>query len=357
MGDPAVVAGSVARSSQLRVEGVGKTFDGTTPVLAGVDLQVASGSTVSLLGPSGCGKTTLLRTIAGLEVPDRGIIELDDRVLSGPSDFIAPESRRIGMVFQDWALFPHLSVGKNVGFGLPRSERKDSTRIREALDMVGLGGMEDRSPATLSGGQQQRVALARALAPRPAMLLLDEPFSNLDASLRSQVRGEVHRLLTDLGVTTIFVTHDQDEAFVLGDSVAVMSAGQIVQVGSPEQIYQQPVTPWVARFVGDANFVAGRADGNVAETILGPLELGRSLSGPVEVLIRPEDLAIRPGDTNTSTGTVTMVEYLGHATRYLVDCDGVSLAVRRQSTPILERGQRAAVEITAAHPLVAFPVH
>ncbi|MGB6059139.1 MAG: ABC transporter ATP-binding protein [Microthrixaceae bacterium] len=353
---PADFEGANVRSAQLKVEGVAKTFDGTTPVLAGVDLQVASGSTVSLLGPSGCGKTTLLRSIAGLEVPDRGSIELEGRVLSGPDDFIAPESRRIGMVFQDWALFPHLSVGKNVGFGLPRSDRKDSSRIREALELVGLQGMEDRSPATLSGGQQQRVALARALAPRPAMLLLDEPFSNLDASLRGQVRGEVHRLLTDLGVTTIFVTHDQDEAFVLGDSVAVMSAGRIVQVGTPEQIYQQPVTPWVAGFVGDANFVSGLSNGNVAETILGRLEIERSLSGPVEVLIRPEDLTIKPGSGQSFLGTVTLVEYLGHATRYLVDCGGVSLAVRRQSTPILKRGESAEVQCVAERPLVAFPV-
>lgn len=355
-GDPEVFQGADATGAQLRVEGLAKTFDGIVPVLAGIDFQVASGSTVSLLGPSGCGKTTLLRSIAGLEVPDRGSIDLEGRVLSGPDHFVAPESRRIGMVFQDWALFPHLSVGKNVGFGLPRGDRKDSARIGEALDLVGLGGMEDRSPATLSGGQQQRVALARALAPRPAMLLLDEPFSNLDASLRSQVRGEVHRLLTDLGVTTIFVTHDQDEAFVLGDSVAVMSAGRIVQVGTPQQIYQQPATPWVASFVGDANFVSGLADGKVAESILGPLELERSLSGPVEILIRPEDLTIQPGNHHALRGTVTLVEYLGHATRYLVDCDGVNLAVRRQSTPILKPGESAGVQCAAERPLVAFPV-
>ena len=187
------------RPAHLRVEGVSKSFDSSTAVLAGVDLSVPAGSTLALLGPSGCGKTTLLRIVAGLETPDSGTVTLDDQVLSGPGVFVAPERRRIGMVFQDWALFPHLSVGRNVGFGLPRGERKESPRISEALAMVGLAGLDNRSPATLSGGQQQRVALARALAPRPTMLLLDEPFSNLDASLRGQVRGEVHGLLSDLG--------------------------------------------------------------------------------------------------------------------------------------------------------------
>lgn len=372
-------SGTDGGAISLRIAGVTKSFDGTTAVLDGVDLEVARGATVALLGPSGCGKTTLLRMIAGLEIPDQGTIELDAQVLSSPGVFVAPEERRIGMVFQDWALFPHLSVGGNVGFGLPRGERKDSFRIREALAMVGLAGMEDRATATLSGGQQQRVALARALAPRPEMLLLDEPFSNLDASLRSQVRGEVHRLLLDLGVTTVFVTHDQDEAFVLGDSVAVMSGGEIVQVGSPEQIYQQPATRWVAEFVGDANFVGGTAEGMVADTILGRLDLDRSLLGPVELLIRPEDLSICPAESSTAesarpesaksgpvlgpssrptcTGTVSLVEYLGHGTRYMVDCDGVILAARHPSTPILGRGDTAALQYRGDGPVVAFPAN
>ncbi|HTN99160.1 MAG TPA: ABC transporter ATP-binding protein [Microthrixaceae bacterium] len=348
------------RPAHLSVEGVTKSFDHVVTVLAGVALDVPPGSTVALLGPSGCGKTTLLRIVAGLETPDSGSVKLGGQVLSGSGVFVAPERRRIGMVFQDWALFPHLSVGRNVGFGLPRGERKDSSRITEALAMVGLDGLENRAPVTLSGGQQQRVALARALAPRPEMLLLDEPFSNLDASLRGQVRGEVHNLLSELGITAVFVTHDQDEAFVLGDSVAVMSAGEIVQFGTPEQIYQAPATRWVADFVGDANFVAGSATGATVDTVLGRLELAQNSTGPIEVLIRPEDLSIRPEEPDeqdsAGTGTVTLVEYLGHGTRYLVDCDGVTLAVRRPSVPILERGQTAVVEYAGTGPVVAFEV-
>ena len=209
------------------VRGVHKSF-GTTAVLRDVDLDVPSGSVVALLGPSGCGKTTLLRIIAGLEAPDAGEVRVGGRLLTGPATSVPPEHRRVGMVFQDWGLFPHLTVAQNVGYGLPRGERRGA-RVDEALELVGLVGLGHRSPTTLSGGQQQRVALARALAPRPSVLLLDEPFSNLDAALRVQVRGEVHRLLRELGVTTVFVTHDQEEAFVLGDEVAVMSEGRVVQ--------------------------------------------------------------------------------------------------------------------------------
>lgn len=351
------ISGSGQPSVHLRVEGLTKSFDGSTVVLDGVDLDVSQGATVALLGPSGCGKTTLLRMIAGLESPDAGVVELGGQTLSGDGVFVAPEARRIGMVFQDWALFPHLTVGRNVGFGLPRRERNESPRILELLDLVSLGGLENRPPALLSGGQQQRVALARALAPRPEMLLLDEPFSNLDASLRGQVRGEVHRLLSDLGVTTVFVTHDQDEAFVMGDAVAVMNEGRIVQVGTPEQIYQHPASRWVAGFVGDANFVAGDADGRVAETVLGRLSLSADLSGTVEVLVRPEALSISAAASHTGPGcegVVSLVEYLGHSTRYVVDCAGVDFMVRSGSDPILRRGDRARIECRESSPLVAF---
>ncbi len=345
------------RSAHLRLAGVTRSFDGDTAVLDGVDLTVERGSTVALLGPSGCGKTTLLRVIAGLEVPDQGTVELGEKVMSGPGRFVAPERRRVGMVFQDWALFPHLSVARNVGFGLPRGERSDSERIRETLELVSLNGLEDRAPATLSGGQAQRVALARALAPRPEVLLLDEPFSSLDAGLRSQIRGEVHRLLAEIGITTVFVTHDQEEAFVLGDSVAVMQDGRILQMGTPQQVYQNPATRWVAGFVGDANFVEGTAGGTVADTMLGPLALESAFNGKVDVLIRPETLAISPrvGEADGGcAGTVTLVEYLGHSTRYLVDCGGVTLTVRTSSTPVVGRGDTAVLNYAGSRPLVAF---
>ena len=192
----------------IRIDDVSVTYDGP-PVLREISLSVDAGELVALLGPSGCGKTTLLRAIAGLEPVSAGSIALGDRVVSGPGDHVAPERRRVGMVFQDWALFPHLSVARNVAYGLPRVER-NGPRVDEVLEMVGLAGLGDRSPQTLSGGQQQRVALARALAPAPSVLLLDEPFSNLDATLRVQIRTEVHRLLSELDVTAVFVTHDQD---------------------------------------------------------------------------------------------------------------------------------------------------
>ena len=207
-------------------------------------LQVEPGESVALLGPSGCGKTTLLRLIAGLERPLAGTIQLGDRFVSGPpgrgGTWVAPEARRVGMVFQDWALFPHLTVGRNVGYGLERSTRTPG-RIAEALDLVGLSGFAERMPSTLSGGQQQRVALARALAPRPGVLLLDEPFSNLDSSLREDVRSEVRRLLIELGITAVFVTHDQDEAFVVGDRVGVLREGRLAQVDTPDGLYRRPV--------------------------------------------------------------------------------------------------------------------
>jgi iron(III) transport system ATP-binding protein len=229
----ATAASGRAAAEPVSVRSVSKSFD-AAPVLRDVDLRVDAGQIVALLGPSGCGKTTLLRAIAGLERPDQGEVWLGERLLSGRGTFVAPERRRIGMVFQDWALFPHLSVGRNVGFGLTRAERR-SGRIEAALQLVELTGLADRMPATLSGGQQQRVALARALANRPAALLLDEPFSNLDATLRVSIRAEVQRLLRELSLTAVFVTHDQEEAFLLGDQVAVMLGGTVVQ--------QAPATP------------------------------------------------------------------------------------------------------------------
>ena len=300
-----------AHSRHLVVTDVVKRF-GAHVVLDGVSLDVAPGTICALLGPSGSGKTTLLRLVAGLEVPDAGTIALGDQVLSGAGTMVTPERRRIGMVFQDWALFPHLTVAQNVGFGLGR--RRDPDRVAEVLAMVGLAGEADRQPGTLSGGQQQRVALARALAPRPDVLLLDEPFSNLDVTLRAHLRREVHGLLRAAGVTAVFVTHDQDEAFVLGDRVAVMNGGLIEQVADPATLYVEPATPWVASFVGDANLVPGTASGDRASTALGDVALARPANGDVDVLVRPEHLLLEPAraDGAASSGTVTFVEYHGH---------------------------------------------
>ena len=327
---------------RLSVKSVGKSFGGAT-VLHDVTLDVAPGEIVALLGPSGCGKTTLLRCIAGLERIDRGSVTVEGRVVADGNAHERPERRRIGMVFQDWALFPHLSVADNVGYGLDRAAR-GSGRVEESLDMVGLAGLGERMPATLSGGQQQRVALARALAPRPSVLLLDEPFSNLDTGLRVQVRAEVHRLLTDLGITAMFVTHDQEEAFVLGDRVAVMHDGRLEQFGSPAELYEDPASAWIASFVGDANFVRGHAAGDRADTALGSVALTNTLSGEVDVLIRPEHLRVSPAEGNEN-GTVTNIEYFGHDHMIRVDLsDGTRLACRAPGWPTVSRGQAVTVD-------------
>jgi iron(III) transport system ATP-binding protein len=355
------------------VDRVTKRF-GATEVLRGVSLDVEPGAVVVLLGPSGCGKTTLLRVIAGLEVPDAGTVRVGDRVLTGPGELVSPERRRVGMVFQEWALFPHLSVARNVAYGLPRSA-DGASRVTEALDLVDLAGLGDRMPATLSGGQQQRVALARALAPQPSVLLLDEPFSNLDTALRQQVRGELHALLADLGITTVVVTHDQEEAFVLGDEVAVVHDGRVVQQAPPAEIYAHPADAWVAGFVGDANLLVGSVVGGVADTAVGPVpvvpgpQAGARLQGPAQVLVRPEELDLAPESHLTGAGApvtgrravVDLVEFHGHDTMYLVHLDdGTELRVRRASAPVAWRGDAVAVRYTgdgatAFPPAVAAP--
>jgi iron(III) transport system ATP-binding protein len=328
-----------AASVGVEVRGVSKTFTAGTPVLRSVSLSVAPGAVVALLGPSGCGKTTLLRTIAGLERPDEGEVVVGDQVLTSDHGVVPPERRRVGMVFQDWALFPHLSVAANVGYGLPRAERR-SGRVEESLALVGLEGLGDRRPGTLSGGQQQRVALARALAPRPSVLLLDEPFSNLDTALRVEVRTEVHRLLGDLGVTTVFVTHDQEEAFVLGDEVAVMRAGVIVQHAPPAELYARPASAWVAGFVGEANLVAGVAAGATASTPVGPVPLDVPWDGEVTVLVRPECVRLEPG----TGATVGLVEFYGHDVVYeAVLDDGLRLRVRTGPGTGFARGDAVSV--------------
>jgi iron(III) transport system ATP-binding protein len=322
----------------IEVTDLRKQF-GRQPVLRGVDLHVAEGAVVALLGPSGCGKTTLLRTIAGLERADGGTITIGGRPMAGPGVDVPPEKRRVGMVFQDWALFPHLDVGGNVGYGLPRKERT-SERIEAALELVGLGGMASRQPGTLSGGQQQRVALARAIAPQPTVLLLDEPFSNLDTALRVQVRTEIHHLLVQLGITSVFVTHDQEEAFVLGDEVAVMLEGEIVQQASPAGLYAAPATPWVASFVGDANLVPATLEAGCATTAVGEVPVASGSAGPATVLLRAEQLRLEAG----GDATVELTEFYGHDTVYLVRTAGGPLVrVRATAAPAHHRGDAVTV--------------
>ena len=299
----------------LRVVDVHKSFGGSK-VLGGIDLGIESGRTVALLGPSGCGKTTLMRIVSGLEVPDSGEVHVGDRLLAGPGVNVAPEARRIGLLGQERSLFPHLSVGANVAYGLGRSPDR-GTRVGEVLEMVDLAGFEKRMPDSLSGGQQQRVAIARALAPRPRMLLLDEPFQALDVHLRLELQTEVRALLGALGATAVIVTHDQDEAFVMGDDVAVMQDGRICQRGTPSEVYSHPESPWVASFVGEANFVRGFGSGSTVETPLGRLAACCEVSGEVAVLVRPSQLRLEEvagGDDPGAAGRVESMRFYGHAT-------------------------------------------
>ena len=336
--------------SAIEVRGVHKAF-GRNAVLHDVDLDVRAGTVLALLGPSGCGKTTLLRTIAGLEHADAGTISVGRHRVAAPGHHVPPERRQVGMVFQDWALFPHLDVGRNVGYGLPRRERA-AGRVEQALEMVGLGGMAARLPSTLSGGQQQRVALARAIAPQPSVLLLDEPFSNLDTTLRVQVRTELHRLLVELDVTSVFVTHDQEEAFVLGDQVAVMLDGRVVQQASPAELYANPASPWVAGFVGEANLLAGSAGGATAETAVGRVPLEAGSTGACTVLLRPEDITLALG----GSGVVELTEFYGHDTMYLVRTEaGPTVRARSAGPPRHVRGDAVTVGY-AGPPARAYPV-
>ncbi len=294
----------------IRLREVVKHF-GRVGAVNGVSLELARGQLLALLGPSGCGKTTTLRLIAGFERVDAGTIEIGGQVVAGPRIHLPPEKRRVGMVFQEYALFPHMTVAENVRFGLQNYAGDPGRRVAEVLEMVGMQGLDARMPHELSGGQQQRVALARALAPEPDLILLDEPFSNLDAGLRVRVRSEVRAILRRANATAIFVTHDQEEALSLVDQVAVLIDGRVRQVAPPQQLYRQPADRAVAEFMGDANFTPGVATGRRVECELGVLETQTDISGPVDVLIRPENLIIAPAGADSPT-RVRNILFFGH---------------------------------------------
>ena len=334
----------------LRCRGLVKRF-GTVTAVAGADLELERGRTLALLGPSGCGKTTLLRLIAGFERPDEGEVWLDGRLLSGRGAFVPPEKRRVGLVFQDYALFPHLSVEANVAFGVPRGADR-RRRVAELLDLVGLAGYGSRLPHELSGGQQQRVALARTLAAQPDLLLLDEPFSNLDPALRARVRAEVWQLIRRLGISAVFVTHEQEEALSLPDDVAIMLDGRILQVGRPQDVYRSPADRRVAAFLGDANFLPGRRHAGEVECELGRFPAPQGGAGAVEVMVRPEHLSLSP--ESGIPAEVVEVDYHGHDQVVTVRlASGRLLRVRLLPSVDLAPGQRVGVEPPAS--VVVYP--
>ncbi len=302
--------------TELAVAGLSKSF-GHNSVLRGVDLTVASGSLVAILGPSGSGKTTLLRLICGFERAEAGTVRIGEEIVSDSQRHVPPEKRHIGYVAQEGGLFPHLSVADNIVFGLPREQRRSRHRVGELLELVGLpGAYAERAPQALSGGEQQRVAVARALAPSPGLVLLDEPFSSLDAGLRAETRQAVASALAAVGATALLVTHDQPEALSMGHEVAVLWEGRLVQVASPEILYRLPADPALAQFVGEAVLLPGIVRGGVATCSLGSLALAAPVpDGPVQVLLRPEQIRVAADSDSRLPGIraqVREVNYYGH---------------------------------------------
>ncbi|MFI1864796.1 ABC transporter ATP-binding protein [Streptomyces jumonjinensis] len=336
----------------LRVTAVTSSYGRGVRVLDGLDLTVPDGELAAVLGPSGCGKTTLLRVIAGFAVPDAGEVVLGGRTVSGPGVHVPPERRGVGIVAQEGALFPHLSVARNVAFGLTGSGRAERrARTAEMLELVGLGGYGERMPHELSGGQQQRVALARALAPRPALVLLDEPFNALDSALRAGLRSDVRAALRAAGATALLVTHDQEEALSAADRVAVIRDGKVVQSGTPQELYARPADPWVASFVGDAVLLAATAEGDRATTALGSLALTAPASAPGEgtVVLRPEQLNLAPATEEApARGRVTEVRYHGHDALILVDVPTAAapVTVRTPGSAAVRPGDETGIRVT-----------
>jgi thiamine transport system ATP-binding protein len=333
---------------RVDIEGVGKQY-GPTTALEDVTLSVSDGEFFTLVGPSGCGKTTTLRLLAGFEEPTEGAIRFDGESMAG----VPPEARGIGLVFQSYALFPHMTVAENVGYGLRFSEPPGGVtteeRIEELLELVGLEGFDDRNPTELSGGQQQRVALARALAPGPELLLLDEPMSALDARLRERLRRDVREIQQELGVTTVYVTHDQAEALAVSDRLAVLSAGQVEQVGRPQELYRRPASRFVAEFLGENNVfdakvvdttrgnstTAGETEGLTVRVKGCDFVLSRVETPSDERLtfcVRPAAFEVDAG-RNRLTGTVVDSEFLGETTRVHLDWEGTRVVVALDAPP------------------------
>ncbi|MFP5382719.1 MAG: ABC transporter ATP-binding protein [Gammaproteobacteria bacterium] len=333
---------------------------GTQQVLDTVSFTVDSGRVVALLGPSGCGKTTLLRCIAGFEQPDAGTIALAGKTVAGEGRKVPPEAREVGVVFQDLALFPHLSVGRNIAFGLRHLEQAARReRVSELLARVGLGDMSERYPHELSGGQQQRVAIARALAPRPRLLLLDEPFSSLDRALREHLAADVHRLVRELGITAVLVTHDQHEAFAVADEIGVLRGGRIIQWDTPYNLYHRPVDTFVAGFVGQGTLLPATVDDRgllVTAVGLLPQRDGQIAFMPgstAQVLLRPDDIV--HDDGSPLTATVLARAFRGAEFLYTLElADGTRVLSLIPSHHDHPEGSRIGIRVDFEH-IIAFP--
>lgn len=342
-----LTSSQTAMSASLSLVSVSHQFPGcSVPAVADVSFDLASGDILALLGPSGCGKTTLLRLIAGFETPQGGQITIAGAPVSNHRLYVPPERRSVGMVFQDFALFPHLTVAENLAFGLKRMGKAVvDERVQEAIALIGLQGYEQRYPHELSGGQQQRVALARALAPRPNLVLLDEPLSNLDVQVRVALRQEIREVLKATGTSAVFVTHDQEEAMAIADQVAVMRLGQLEQQGTPEALYQEPTSRFVAEFVTQANFLAAQQRGQIWETELGNFSMERvqcvcntlwledshtALSG--DLMIRQEDVV--PVADETGDIVVRDRQFLGREYCYMLQTPSGQILRARTSCRI-----------------------
>src|SRR5262245_5477374 len=350
----------------IEVRDLDKSF-GSFPALKDINLDIAEKEFVTFLGPSGCGKTTMLRTLAGFLAPDRGTIHVDGRLLSSPAGIVPPQLRRMGMVFQNYAVWPHMTVLENVAFGLRIAKvdrRQAQDRVARVLEAVGLTGLEQRHPAQLSGGQQQRVALARSLVVEPAILLLDEPLSNLDAKLRERMRAELKNLQRRMGLTFIYVTHDQAEAMALSDRIVVFDRGEVQQIGEPQEIYEHPANLFVADFMGLINRLPAvlleQADG-IARVRVGSQELSAAIApqaagaaGAATVVIRPEAIRLAHGGAgeNRLAGTVVDVTFLGNIIDYQVDVGGAVLRVQGDRQTALEPGACVALAVAIGECIV-----
>lgn len=340
----------------LHLENVTKQFsENTYPAVDNVSLTLQQGDVLGLLGPSGCGKTTLLRMIAGFERLESGSIEIAGQIVCNTSRYIPAEQRDIGVVFQDYALFPHLNVAENVAFGLKNiSKQQAQKRVAEVIELVSLKGLEKRYPYELSGGQQQRVALARALAPQPQIMLLDEPLSNLDIQVRLRLREEVREILKAAQTSAIFVTHDQEEALAISDIVGVMQQGHLEQLGTPEEVYTHPASRFVAEFVTQANFLPARRQGNFWETEVGSFEIPcNHTNDKGEIMIRQEDLLLKP--TTDASVVIRTRRFLGREYQYcLQTSSGKELHARTMTNTALPVGTKVQISI-AGDAVKVFP--